>query len=114
MTGDTARRLGRFFGTSGEFWLNLQKLYELRCAAQKRGPGELLHRSSPRARDVLLVVEVADSSLRYDRAEKVPGYGRAAIPETWLVEVEHARSWRTPIRARRDTRNSKSGTKASA
>ena len=27
VTGDTALRLGRFFGTSGEFWLNLQKLY---------------------------------------------------------------------------------------
>ena len=38
VTGDTALRLGRFFGTSGEFWLNLQKLYELRCAEQKHGP----------------------------------------------------------------------------
>ena len=30
VTGDTALRLGRYFGTSGAFWLNLQKLYELR------------------------------------------------------------------------------------
>ena len=30
VTGDTASRLGRFFGTSGEFWLNLQALYESR------------------------------------------------------------------------------------
>ena len=37
VTGDAALRLGRFFGTSGEFWLNLQKLYELRRAEQKRG-----------------------------------------------------------------------------
>ena len=37
VTGDTALRLGRFFGTSAEFWLNLQKLYELRCAEQKHG-----------------------------------------------------------------------------
>ena len=37
ITGDTALRLGRFFGTSGEFWLNLQKLYELRRAEQKFG-----------------------------------------------------------------------------
>ncbi len=37
VTGDTALRLGRFFGTSGEFWLNLQKLYELRQAEQKNG-----------------------------------------------------------------------------
>lgn len=37
VTGDTALRLGRFFGTSGEFWLNLQKLYELRLAEAERG-----------------------------------------------------------------------------
>ncbi len=37
ITGDTALRLGRFFGTSGEFWLNLQMLYELRMAEQKNG-----------------------------------------------------------------------------
>lgn len=39
------------------------------------------------AADVLLVVEVADSSLRYDRAEKMPRYGRSGIPEAWLVDV---------------------------
>ncbi|MCY3769353.1 MAG: HigA family addiction module antitoxin [Gammaproteobacteria bacterium] len=37
ITGDTALRLGCFFGTSAEFWLNLQKLYELRLAEQKHG-----------------------------------------------------------------------------
>ena len=38
--------------------------------------------------DILLVVEVADSSLRYDRLEKVPRYGSSGIPETWLVDAE--------------------------
>lgn len=37
ITGDTALRLGHFFGTSAEFWLNLQKLYELRLAEEKVG-----------------------------------------------------------------------------
>jgi len=37
VTGDTALRLGHFFGTSPEFWMNLQKLYELRLAEQKIG-----------------------------------------------------------------------------
>ena len=31
ITDDTALRLGHFFGTSTEFWLNLQNSYELRC-----------------------------------------------------------------------------------
>jgi antitoxin HigA-1 len=30
-------RLGHFFGTSAEFWMNLQKLYELRVAEQESG-----------------------------------------------------------------------------
>jgi antitoxin HigA-1 len=36
ITGDTALRLAHFFGTSAEFWLSLQSLYELRVA-----PGSL-------------------------------------------------------------------------
>jgi addiction module HigA family antidote len=37
VTGDTALRLGHFFRTSPEFWLNLQKIYELRLAERKSG-----------------------------------------------------------------------------
>src|SRR5713101_6626522 len=37
ITGDTALRLAHFFGTSAEFWLNLQSLYELRIAEHKAG-----------------------------------------------------------------------------
>jgi antitoxin HigA-1 len=37
ITGDTALRLSHFFGTSAEFWLNLQSLYDLRLAQQKAG-----------------------------------------------------------------------------
>jgi antitoxin HigA-1 len=37
LTADTALRLARYFGTSPEFWLNLQVAYELRRAQQERG-----------------------------------------------------------------------------
>jgi addiction module HigA family antidote len=37
ITADTALRLGHWFGTSADFWLNLQKLYELRLAEQEVG-----------------------------------------------------------------------------
>lgn len=37
ITGDTALRLGHFFGTTADFWMNLQKLYELRVAENKSG-----------------------------------------------------------------------------
>ncbi len=37
VTADTALRLGHFFGVSAEFWLNLQKAYELRQAQLSLG-----------------------------------------------------------------------------
>lgn len=51
ITGDTALRLAHFFGTSAQFWLNLQSLYELRVAIDKSGKSierlPTLKRSSP-------------------------------------------------------------------
>lgn len=39
ITADTALRLGRFFNTGPEFWLNLQKAYELDVALKEVGNG---------------------------------------------------------------------------
>jgi Uma2 family endonuclease len=41
----------------------------------------------PRPDDILLVIEVADSSLEYDRSEKLPRYAQAGIPEAWIVDI---------------------------
>jgi antitoxin HigA-1 len=38
ITADTALRLGHWFGTSPQFWMNLQQLYELRLAEGEIGP----------------------------------------------------------------------------
>lgn len=37
ITADTAMRLARFFGTSAQFWLNLQSNYDLKTAEMKHG-----------------------------------------------------------------------------
>ena len=37
ITGDTALRLAHLFGTTAEFWLNLQSFYEIRIAERKLG-----------------------------------------------------------------------------
>lgn len=37
ISGDTALRLGHWFGMSAQFWLNLQSAYDLRLAADKAG-----------------------------------------------------------------------------
>jgi len=44
-------------------------------------------RSHPSAADVLLAIEVSQSSLRFDRERKLPLYARSAIPEYWIVDV---------------------------
>jgi addiction module HigA family antidote len=37
VTADTALRLGRFFGTTAQFWMNLQSRYELEIAEDRLG-----------------------------------------------------------------------------
>ncbi len=55
-------------------------------------PQEDFYKSAhPGPKDVLLVIEVADSSLRYDREIKIPLYARHGVPEAWLVDVENER-----------------------
>ncbi len=43
--------------------------------------------SHPTPADVLLLIEVADTSLVYDRGVKLPIYARAGIPETWIADL---------------------------
>ncbi|MDQ3702538.1 MAG: Uma2 family endonuclease [Chloroflexota bacterium] len=43
--------------------------------------------TAPRPGEILLAIEVADTSLEYDRDTKVPLYARAGIPETWVLNV---------------------------
>ena len=45
----------------------------------------------PRPEDVLLVIEVSDSTLEYDRKIKMPLYAGAGIPEAWLVNLPEER-----------------------
>ena len=42
----------------------------------------------PTAADVLLVVEVADTTLTFDMGTKVPLYARSGIPEAWVVDLQ--------------------------
>jgi Uma2 family endonuclease len=37
--------------------------------------------------DVFLLIEVSDSTLDYDREEKLPAYGRSGITEVWIVNL---------------------------
>jgi Uma2 family endonuclease len=48
---------------------------------------DFYERETPTPRDVLLLVEVADGSIGYDRRYKLPLYTRARIPEVWIVDL---------------------------
>jgi len=45
--------------------------------------------SHPAAADVLLMIEVAESTQRYDRSVKAPLYARHAVPEFWVIDLEN-------------------------
>jgi len=80
ITGDSALRLAHFFGTSPEFWLNLQNLYELRLAERKAGSAiqalPTLNPSTPIQRkkyDLRKLVNAVTTRNRHGEME----YGRA-------------------------------------
>jgi Uma2 family endonuclease len=45
--------------------------------------------SHPHPEDVLLLIEVSDSTLRYDRDVKIPLYAKNGIPEVWLLDIQN-------------------------
>lgn len=47
--------------------------------------------SPPRPADIVLLVEVYDSSFQDDRRRKLPLYARAGIPEVWLLDLSRRR-----------------------
>jgi Uma2 family endonuclease len=58
-------------------------------------------RRVPHPEDVLLIVEVSDTTLAYDRRAKLPLYAKSGIPEVWIVDVnsETIESYRAPGKA---------------
>lgn len=51
------------------------------------GPNQRYVRRHPRADEVLLIVEVSDTTLERDRGEKLCLYAQAGIPEYWIVSI---------------------------
>jgi Uma2 family endonuclease len=74
-----------------EALISVQNPIRLSADGEPQPDIALLRRGAPRAvptpEDVLLVIEVADSSRDYDRTVKLPLYAAAGIRETWLVDL---------------------------
>ena len=58
----------------------------------------------PEAGDVLLLIEVADTTLRLDRRVKIPLYARVGVPEVWLLDLTTQR-----LEVRREPRDDRYG-----
>ena len=52
------------------------------------------YRKHPQPRDVLLLIEVSDSTLRYDLGKRASLYAMHGIPEYWVFDLQHNPVWR--------------------
>jgi Uma2 family endonuclease len=94
--GATVNRLNRHFNkmASGRWLVSTQNPVHLDEHSEpqpdlmllKPAPDDYASRH-PAPEDVILQIEVADSTLTYDREQKLPIYGRAGIAEVWIVNL---------------------------
>ena len=74
--------------TSPQAALNLETHYEPQPDLMLLRPRADYYKAAlPEPNDVLLLIEVSDSTLLLDRHDKLPAYARAGIRETWVVNV---------------------------
>jgi Uma2 family endonuclease len=91
------RRLNYHFSSHlrSQVLVDIQSLIKLRKQKSEPRPDLSLLRFRedfygsciPKPKDICLLIEVADSSLAYDRDTKMPLYAEAGIPESWLVDL---------------------------
>jgi Uma2 family endonuclease len=80
------RELGDVFIVSVQDPIRLNDFSEPQPDLALLKPRKDFYRNShPTPEDVLVVIEVADTSVNYDRNVKLPLYARAGIPEAWLM-----------------------------
>jgi Uma2 family endonuclease len=91
----TLARLAQLFGHTAEKWLLvvrsevvLNEYSQLQPDLMMVEPrSDYYSNRHPGPEDVYLLVEVSDTSLTTDREVKLPAYGRAGIPEVWIVNL---------------------------
>ena len=83
-----SRKTGRFAIIAAQNPIRLDNYSEPEPDISLLKPREDFYAENhPVPADILIAIEVADSSLEYDRNIKLPSYARAGIPEAWLVDL---------------------------
>ena len=82
-----------FEGLQGRAILRVQGPVRLDAASEPQPDLMLLKRrdysrSHPGPDDALLLIEVSDTTIDFDRNEKLPIYARSGIPEVWIVNLD--------------------------
>ena len=94
--GGTVKSLNQLFAgvAKGRFLVSVQDPVRLNDRSEPEPDLMLLKPKAdkyksrhPKPEDVYLIIEVADSTLQFDREEKIPAYGAAGIAEAWLVNL---------------------------
>lgn len=67
-------------------WLDTHSEPQPDLVLAKPSP-DFYRKRHPRPEEVYLLIEVSDSTLESDQADKLPAYGRAGIPEVWIVNL---------------------------
>nr|WP_150107111.1 Uma2 family endonuclease [Halothece sp. PCC 7418] len=107
----TVKRLNDLFGQriGNQAIRGIQDPIVLDNQSQPQPDVVLLHPRSdyyasghPQPQDIYLLVEVADSSITYDREIKIPLYAQAEIPEVWLIDLNEnsVEVYQNPLRDR--------------
>ncbi len=94
-SGVGSRLLNLFVKAGGEHWIaryqdpiHLSERSEPQPdVALVKPRADYYQQAHPTPADVYLLVEVADSSVRFDREEKLPAYARAGIAEFWIINL---------------------------
>lgn len=95
--GGLVKRLGRLFNrvANGRWLVSTQNPLSLDDHSEPEPDVMLLKpaaddyiRRHPQPEDVFLLIEVSDSTLDYEREEKLPAYGRAGVSEVWIVNPQ--------------------------
>lgn len=96
VVAELTRRFVLGVGTQARVWV--QNPIQLEATSEPQPDLALLRpredryaTALPRVEDVLLIVEVADATLAYDRDVKLALYAKHGIPEVWLVDLEGRR-----------------------
>ena len=99
ITADTALRLGRYFGNSPRFWLDLQSQYDLAALERERGRRHLIIAAEKSPRGLPLRARWNESKFAGCQVRSEPGRAAACRTHVAICASSSSPSWMSTQRA---------------